>query len=153
MKREILFRVWDKEDKRMITHEQDFIPLKVTSIGVLRLNPHHVESFWEIMPIERFELMQSTGMQDATGNTIYEGDIVNCYDNSAKDESWRLDHESIGVIEYAAPSFVLKVAKRMYPATNCSEGISYVYLEHWCNAENILILGDIHNSPEKLPVV
>ena len=39
--REIKFRAWVKDDKRMIVHEQEFIPLKVTSIGVFRLSPTH----------------------------------------------------------------------------------------------------------------
>ena len=76
MEREFKFRAWDKQDKRMITDKQEFIPLIVTSHGILRLNPHHKESFYEIIPIERFDIMQFTGFNDIFGIDIYEGDKI-----------------------------------------------------------------------------
>lgn len=75
MKREIKFRAWDKEDKRMIVHKQDFIPLNVTSMGVFRLIATSEEDDWRLMPIERFHLMQFTGLLCNKGFEIYEEDI------------------------------------------------------------------------------
>lgn len=70
------YRAWDKQDNRMIVHEQDFIPLKVCSLGVLRLDATHENDLWNIMPIERFELMKCTDIQDRNGVNIHVGDIV-----------------------------------------------------------------------------
>lgn len=47
--RKVKFRAYDKQDKRMIVDEQDFIPLKITNNGVLRLSPLHEEDLWEFV--------------------------------------------------------------------------------------------------------
>jgi len=138
MKREIKFRVWDKEDKRMITHEQDFIPLKVTSIGLLRLNPHHVESFWEIMPIERFELMQFTGVKDSNGVGIYEGDL---FEDLGSDFDyllceWNSTHGHFEINGYFKDH----------------EGEQRIE-EHallLANTEDLTVIGNIHTNPDLL---
>ena len=41
MNERYIFRAWDKENKRMITDEQDAISFKVTNKGVLSLSAWH----------------------------------------------------------------------------------------------------------------
>lgn len=89
--REIKFRVWDKEDKRIITHEQEFTPLKVTNIGVFKLDPCLKENRWILINKDRFEFMEYTGLNYRVNNKeIYECDIIKAlnrnYDN---EDNWR----------------------------------------------------------------
>lgn len=69
------YRVWDKEDERMIVREQDFIPLKVCSLGILRLSPYHEEEHWVIIDPARFDIMQHVGLEGSCGQEFYIGDI------------------------------------------------------------------------------
>lgn len=58
MNREVEFRSWDIEDKTMIIDEQNFIPLKITNKGVLRLNPKYKDDLWEIIDKDRFVILE-----------------------------------------------------------------------------------------------
>jgi len=70
-------RVWDKEEERIITDEQEFIPLKITNKGVLKLSPTHKEELWILIPFgDRFEPMESTGVKDINKKESYLGDIL-----------------------------------------------------------------------------
>lgn len=58
--REIEFRAWDKQDKRML------------AISSFQQIPNNWRTVWE--------LMQYTGLKDRNGKKIFEGDIVICGD-------------------------------------------------------------------------
>ena len=69
------FRALVKDEQRMITDSQDFIPLKVTSHGVLRLSAKHKESLYSLLSIDNFELTQYTGYT-MNETDLYFGDLV-----------------------------------------------------------------------------
>src|SRR5690606_23616320 len=123
---EIKCRAWDKEDKRMINDDQDFIAVIETNNGVLRLNPHHKENYWEFIDEERFDIMQYTGIKDRNGFEIYEGDIVRCYGGAY----WN------GIYEYNYVSEVRDIRD----------------LNEIVHSEIVEILGNRYENPELLEV-
>lgn len=70
------FQAWDKEDKRFIVHEQEFIPLMVTSRGVFRLDHATEEDRW-IFFEDRAIIMQSSGLKDKNDKELfYDSSVV-----------------------------------------------------------------------------
>lgn len=124
--REIKFRAWDKEDNRMIVDEQDFIPLKVTNKGVMRLSPHHSEDLWEIIDNSRFEIMQYTGLKDSNGKDIYEGDKV---------KFRKYMNEYNGTVHFEKGCFIVK-----WESVVGAYGEKATHSEYLKNCENIEVI-------------
>ena len=94
--REIKFRAWLKEDKKMVNVEtMDFTDKSIQYLKKSEIINAYIlrrESFDDV------ELMQYTGVKDKNGKEIYEGDIVILND---------AEEESRCVVKYKYGSYIL----------------------------------------------
>jgi uncharacterized phage protein (TIGR01671 family) len=69
--REIKFRIWDKDNNKMLHYDNDIVPC-LTLNGVLQDCSKEVSSNVSY----KYEIMQFTGLLDKNGKEIYESDII-----------------------------------------------------------------------------
>lgn len=130
--REIKFRVWDKEDKKMfgVTELQlDIHDAKVSHVAFDE-NPTASMGDWtEFCDMDKIELMQYMGLNDKNGHEIYEGDIIK-YDDAGGE----------------AHTQVVRYDDEM-GAFGCDRG---ALMDHFNCMWEIEVLGNIYENPELL---
>ena len=123
--REIKFRAWLKEDKKMANIEtMDFTDKSIQYLKRSEIINAYIlrrEGFDDV------ELMQYTGLKDKNGKEIYEGDIYHVGDKN---------------IRYLVVWFDSGFEGKQLRST------SYAGLKSW--AKDIEILGNIYENPELL---
>ena len=127
MKREIKFRAWDKENKKM------------AQVSRINFGPGGIRYL-----VDDSVLLEYTGLHDKNGREIYEGDIVsfgsvwNNGDNEDIDEEFH-----IGVVEYDPNYAVYNV--------NCEEsGERHFMFMDVINYDGFGVIGNIFENPELL---
>lgn len=133
---ETRFRAWDKKDKRMIVSEQEFIPLKVTNVGVFRLSSLSVTDQWVLLNQDRFEITECLGLLDINGKEVCEGDV--CIVSTTKG-GYRALVEKCDI----NPSFLLRRIPERFLAD-----VEYDFIQ--CNLLKLEIVGNIYQNPELL---
>ena len=139
--REIKFRVWDKETKKMfdVTHLQLDVNNAKPTFVAFDEQPAASMGYWDTFEnMDEIELLQYTGFKDKNGKEIYDGHIVSVkylYDKRTTDRAqvvWREDKASFGL-------------KSLKGLTNEVYELYQVTAEH-----NLEIIGNIYENPELL---
>ena len=93
MTREIKFRIWDKDNNKMLNYNNDIVPC-LTLNGVLQDCSKEVSSNISY----KYDLMQFTGLHDKNGKEIWEGDIIKVGSKNWFDKGYTSNEEvSIGI--------------------------------------------------------
>ncbi|OCB80936.1 hypothetical protein A8O18_03935 [Lentilactobacillus parabuchneri] len=140
MSREIKFRAWDKDEKRMLEVYRIGFDGPIDGAQVYcylddRGAKGSKECFYDG---DGLTLEQFTGLKDRNGQEIYEGDILAWHSNIYRKQDW------IGLVKYRGAGFVVQESSRSFSTPD--------WLETACNKDaNIIeVVGNIHENPELL---
>ena len=104
---------------------------------MLRLNPTTEKESWHLLPIERFEVMQYTGLTDKNGVEVFEGDIViDSYENRQQIVFGKIGYDSRW---NGLTGFGFK-----------NDDYDFIELQWHNDPKLIEVIGNIHQNPELL---
>ena len=126
MEREILFRAWDKENKKMLFNVQYIYDSKCDSFGDMLDNQDYI-------------ITQFTGLKDEEGTKIFEGDIVK-HDNGKNYEVKFGFYVNEVNCEYTVECYGWHIGK-----DNEFEDFEQIH-----NSNKIKVIGNIFENPELL---
>jgi uncharacterized phage protein (TIGR01671 family) len=115
--RQIKFRAWDESRKKMYSGDPKWVDFKIESSGELTASNYNPKHELQMLPV-----MQFTGLKDANGVEICEGDICVWYINNLErlgevyyhDQSFEMRSPSLGYIGWDANRGEVKVIGNIY---------------------------------------
>lgn len=146
--REIKFRAWDKDKKKMFMPSA--LSLDSTGVNIMEMNDYENGSWPEVRGWKGnafFELMQYTGLKDKNGKEIYEGDIVQEKDK-LMDRIYvvrygvNVEIDASDYEEYSVPISGFYFTE-IYDSGNEGENIGMSYYP-------VEVIGNIYENPELL---
>jgi uncharacterized phage protein (TIGR01671 family) len=130
--REIKFRAWDKTRNRMFSGDPKWVEYRVDEDGVFTAQNYKGASG----VIQQLEVMQYTGLKDANGVEIYEGDICKNYD-------------CLAPVVFRNAGFFYAIAR-----VNANSGAPYTHYEPVGSYVGPWrVVGNIYENPEILATV
>lgn len=146
------FRIFDKEQKKIVTTPRHFNFGIVNGTVVLLESCPTVAGFYNKRIAKEYDdviLMQCTGLKDKNGKLIYEGDILDLYVSSKKLYRYQ--------VKYEIGSFMLVSQDEIFDFKNVWNDnvypLSQLYFEYQ-NEENCIdqceVVGNIYENPELL---
>lgn len=151
MSRDIKFKAWMKEKNIMVEVSKiNFIFNKVEYI----VNKIKKLVYTQSDKLEKFILMQYTGIKDKNGKEIYEGDIVKPIHTGILlpvEELEKLE-KFVGVVEYSYGQFILVQKRKTKKDTEELEIESEEFNEIrlFSDVYNLEVIGNIYENPELL---
>lgn len=137
---EVNFRAWDKDGEYMEYTDRNLIVSFGDNGNVDATDLSNIYSTCNGM--QNFELMQSTGLKDITGDEIYEGDIVKVLVHDIEPKIMK-DKMYIGVVAYNQGTFDIKISKDTY--------LGIIPEMYMLDIDCVFrILGNIYENPELL---
>jgi len=164
--REIKFRAWDKDSKRMLEvgtfswhgmYQDDEEYPSIMAFGTEEDNKKRIASGGSVsvtadgepyeygllqIGLRNFDLMQYTGLKDKNGKEIYEGDVLKVGD-WRKLDTWKMPHEGNdkAFVGFQDGSFTIGEEPNRY-----SHGLTGWHIENM----KLEVIGNIYENPELL---
>lgn len=130
MSREIKFRAWIKTGNET----DDYVePMTIQQMIHSKESTFSLEQLNDLVDLEQF-----TGLKDANGKEIYEGDILAWHSSICRKHNW------VGVVLYRGAGFAVQESDRSYSSPE--------WLECACrkDANIIEVIGNIHEDEDLL---
>lgn len=145
--RAIKFRAWDKQNKRMMVFDKDWLCDEYQSLAwsINDQSKLENEGDYSLDCSRDLEIMQFTGLLDKNGIEIYEGDVIEIFNICNK-------AEGLWEVHWTTDRWYLKRNEDTYNNGDYYHGYDIMWdvYDHKNNVGGVIIRGNIYQNPELL---